>query len=124
MSPVRKTTGQKAAATRKRNSAKRQAAAKKAARTRVRRGATRKAAATRVRKKEEAALTQPVQVQEPLPLVGESVAGRPDTLWVRSHAARVDRAKVEHAMSAPPRSGMLNRARSEPHRIQSSPRGS
>ena len=65
MSPVRKTTGQKAAATRKRNSAKRPAAAKKAARTRVRRGATRKAAATRVRKKEEAALTQPVQVQEP-----------------------------------------------------------
>src|ERR1700730_5266285 len=77
MSPMRKTAGQKAAATRKRNSAKRQAAAKKAAstrkwraagkkaaKTRTRRAAARKAATTRARKK-EAALTQPVQVQNP-----------------------------------------------------------
>jgi hypothetical protein len=78
MSPVRKTTGHKAAATRKRNTAKHRAAAEKAALTRRRRAATkkaavtrkhraagRKAAATRTRKKEEAAPTQPVQVQEP-----------------------------------------------------------
>jgi hypothetical protein len=91
MSPMRKTAGRKAAATRKRNAAKRQAAAKKtastrklraagkkAAATRKRRAAGRKAAATRTRratakkvtatrarKKEEVAPTQPVQVQEP-----------------------------------------------------------
>jgi hypothetical protein len=77
MSPMRKTAGKKVAATRKRNAAKRQATAKKAAstrkgraagkkaaKTRVRQGPARKAAATRSRKK-EAALTQPVQVQEP-----------------------------------------------------------
>src|SRR5882762_8830580 len=90
MSPMRKTAGRKTAATRKRNAAKRQAAAKKAAltrrrsaagkkatatrthraagrkaaRTRTLRATAKKAAATRARKK-EAALTQPVQVQEP-----------------------------------------------------------
>jgi hypothetical protein len=91
MSPMRKTAGQKAAATRKRNTAKHRAAAekaaltrrrraadkkaavtnkhraagRKAAATRTRRAVTRKAAATRARKKEEAAPTQPVQVEEP-----------------------------------------------------------
>jgi hypothetical protein len=90
MSPMRKTAGQKAAATRKRNSAKRQAAAKKAAstrkwraagkkaaKTRTRRASARKAAATRVRKK-EAALTQPVQVQEP-PAPEPQVQATPET---------------------------------------------
>jgi len=70
MSPMRKTAGRKAAATRKHNAAKRKAAAKKAASTRksraagkevaktsVRQGAARKAAATR-RKKEAALLSQ------------------------------------------------------------------
>src|SRR6266478_3646073 len=47
MSPMRKTAGRKAAATRKRNAAKRQAAAKKAASTRKRRPAGKKATATR-----------------------------------------------------------------------------
>src|ERR1700730_16383158 len=91
MSPARKTEGQKAAATRKRKAAKRQVAAgkafltrtrraagkkaaatrkhraagRKAAKTRTRRASARKAATTRARKKEEVALTQPVQVQEP-----------------------------------------------------------
>jgi hypothetical protein len=91
MSPIRKTAGQKAAATRKRNAAKHRAAAekvaltrrhraagkkaaatrkhraagRKAAKTRTRRASARKAATTRARKKEEVALTQPVQVQEP-----------------------------------------------------------
>jgi hypothetical protein len=65
MSPVRKTTGQKAAATRKRNAAKHRAAGRKAAKTRTRRASARKAASTRARKKEEAAPTQLVQVQEP-----------------------------------------------------------
>jgi hypothetical protein len=91
MSPMRKTAGQKAAATRKRNSAKRQAAAKKAAltrkrhapgkkaaRTRTRQATARKAAATRARKKEEAALTQPVQVQEP-PAPEPEVQATPET---------------------------------------------
>src|SRR5258708_10902021 len=77
MSPMRKTAGRKATATRKRNAARRQAAAKKAASTRKgraagkkaaatrkRRAAPRKTAATRVRKK-QAALAQPVQLQEP-----------------------------------------------------------
>jgi hypothetical protein len=77
MSPMRKTAGRKAVASRKRNTAKRQAAAKKAAstlksraagkkaaKTRTRRGAARKAAATRARKKEAAPIL-PVQVQEP-----------------------------------------------------------
>jgi hypothetical protein len=90
MSPMRKTAGQKAAATRKRNAAKRQAATKKAAstrklrtagkkaaRTRTRREAARKAAATRTRKK-EAALTQPVQVQEP-PASEAQVRATPET---------------------------------------------
>ena len=88
ISPMRKTAGQKAAATRKRNAARRQAAAKKAASTRksraagkkaavtrkhraagrkaaatrTRRASARKAAATRSRKK-EAAPVQPLQVQ-------------------------------------------------------------
>jgi hypothetical protein len=91
MSPMSKTAGKKAAATRKRNAAKRQAAGKKAASTRkgraagkkaaatrkhraagrkaaatrARRASARKAAATRARKKEVVAPTQPVQVQEP-----------------------------------------------------------
>ena len=90
MSPVRKTTGQKAAATRKRNSAKRQAAAKKAASTRKLRAAGKKAAATRKRRaaprkaaatrahKKEATLTQPVQVQEP-PAPEPQVQGTPET---------------------------------------------
>jgi hypothetical protein len=104
MSPMRKTAGQKAAATRKDNSAKRQAAAGKAAltrrrraagkkaaatrkqraaglkaaRTRTRRATARKAAATRARKKEEAALTQPVQVQEP-PAPEPQVQATPET---------------------------------------------
>jgi len=104
MSPMRKTAGRKAAATRKRNAAKRQAAAKKAtltrkrraagkkaaatrrhraagqkaARTRVRRGATRNTAATRTRKKEEVAPTQPVQVQEP-PAPEPQVQATPET---------------------------------------------
>jgi hypothetical protein len=91
MSPIRKTAGQKAAATRKRKAAKHRAAAgkaaltrtrraagkkaaatrkhraagRKAAKTRTRRASARKAAATRARKKEEVAPTQPVQVQEP-----------------------------------------------------------
>jgi hypothetical protein len=104
MSPSRKTAGRKAAATRKRNAAKRQAAAKKAAstrksraagkkaaatrkhraagrkaaKTRVRRAAARKAAATRTRKKEEAALTQAVQIQEP-PAPEPQVQATPET---------------------------------------------
>ena len=73
MSPVRKTAGQKAAATRKRNAAvkkaaatrKHRAAGRKAARTRTRRATATKPVATRARKKEEAVLIQPVQVQEP-----------------------------------------------------------
>jgi hypothetical protein len=90
MSPMRKTAGQKAATTRKRNAAKRQAAAKKAAstrkgraagkkaaKTRTRRATTRKAAATRARKK-EVALTQPVQVQEP-PAPEPQVQATPET---------------------------------------------
>jgi len=89
-SPMRK-TGRKAAATRKRNAAKRQAAAKKAAptrkpraagkkaaKTRTRRASARKAAATRARKKEEAALTQPVQVQAP-PAPEPQVQTTPET---------------------------------------------
>ncbi len=43
--------------------------------------------------------------------------GRSDTLREHSHAARVDREKVEHAMSGPPSSGILKRARSELHSI-------
>jgi hypothetical protein len=104
MSPMRKTAGKKVAATRKRNAAKRQAAAKKAASTRksraagkkaaatrkhraagrkaaatsTRRASARKAAATRARKKEEAALTQPVQVQEP-PAPEPHVQATPET---------------------------------------------
>jgi hypothetical protein len=104
MSPMRKTAGQKAAATRKDNAAKCQAAAGKAAltrrrraagkkaaatrkqraaglkaaRTRTRRATARKAAATRARKKEEAALTQPVQVQEP-PAPEPQVQATPET---------------------------------------------
>jgi hypothetical protein len=90
MSPMRKTAGRKAAATRKRNAARRQAAAKraastrkartagkKAAKTRVRLGAARKAAATRARKK-EAVLTQPVQVQAP-PAPEPEVRATPQT---------------------------------------------
>jgi hypothetical protein len=90
MSPIRKTAGQKAAATRKRNAAKHRAAAektaltrrrgaagKKAAVTRKHRAAGRKAAATRARKK-EAALTQPVQVQEP-PAPEPQVQATPET---------------------------------------------
>jgi hypothetical protein len=90
MSPMRKTAGRKAAATRKRNAAKRQAAAKKAAstrkgraagkkaaKTRTRRASARKAAATRARKK-EVALTQPVQVQEP-PAPEPQVQATPET---------------------------------------------
>src|ERR1700730_1414279 len=73
MSPVRKTGGKKAAATRNRNAAgkkaaatrKHRAAGRKAARTHTRRATATKAVATRARKKEEAVLTQPVQVQEP-----------------------------------------------------------
>jgi endonuclease III len=104
MSPMRKTAGQKAAATRKRNAAKRQAAAKKAAstrkwgsagkkaaatrklraagqkaaKTRTRRAAARKAAATRASKKEQAAFTQPAQVQEP-PAPEPQVQTAPET---------------------------------------------
>ena len=91
MSPMRKTAGKKAAATRKRNAARRQAAAKKAAstrksraagkkaaKTRTRPAAARKAAATRARKKEEAAPTQPVQVGEP-PAAEPQVQAPPDT---------------------------------------------
>ena len=91
MSPIRKTAGQKAAATRKRNTAKRRTAGekaalsrkrrtagKKAAVTRKHRAAGRKAAATRTRKKEEAALTQPVQVQEP-PAPEPQVQTTPET---------------------------------------------
>jgi hypothetical protein len=70
VSPKRKSAGKKAAATKRRAAArkavatrKHRAAGRKAAKTRVRQGAARKAAATRSRKK-EAALTQPVQVQE------------------------------------------------------------
>jgi hypothetical protein len=90
MSPMRKTAGKKVAATRKRNAARRQATAKKAAstrksraggkkaaKTRVRQGAARKAAATRARKK-EAALTQPVQVQNP-PAPEPQVQATPET---------------------------------------------
>jgi hypothetical protein len=90
MSPMRKTAGQKAAATRKRNAAKRQGAAKKAAsarkgraagkkaaKTRTRRASARKAATTRAHKK-EAALTQPVQVQEP-PAPEPEVQATPET---------------------------------------------
>ena len=51
MSPMRKTAGRKAAATRKRNAAKRQAAAKKAASTRKWRAAGKKAAKTRTRRR-------------------------------------------------------------------------
>jgi hypothetical protein len=104
MSPTRKTAGQKAAATRKRNSVKRQAAAKKAAATRKRRAAgnkvaatrkhraagrkaaatrtrrasARKAAATRARKKEEVTPTQPAQVEEP-PAPESHVQATPET---------------------------------------------
>jgi hypothetical protein len=91
MSPMRKTAGKKVAATRKRNAAKRQAAAKKAAstrksraagkkaaKTRTRRASARKAAVTRAHKKEEAALTQPVQVQEP-PAPEPQVQATPET---------------------------------------------
>ena len=104
MSPTRKAAGQRAAATRKRNSAKHRAAAekaaltrrrraagkkaavtrkhraagRKAARTRTRRASARKAAATRARKKEEAAPTQPVQVQEP-PAPEPQVQATPET---------------------------------------------
>jgi hypothetical protein len=104
MSPIRKTAGQKAAATRKRNTAKRRAAAeksastrrrraagkkaavtrkhraagRKAARTRTRRASARKAVATRARKKEQAALTQPVEVQEP-PAPEPEVQATPET---------------------------------------------
>jgi hypothetical protein len=89
MSPMRKTAGRKAAATRKHNAAKRKAAAKKAASTRksraagkkvaktsVRQGAARKAAATR--RKKEAALTEPVQVQES-PAPEPQVQATPET---------------------------------------------
>ena len=86
MSPVRKTAGQKATTTRKRNAAgkkaaatrKHRAAGRKAARTRTRRATARKAAATRARKKEEAALTQPVQVPEP-PAPEPQVQATPET---------------------------------------------
>jgi endonuclease III len=104
MSPVRKTTGQKAAATRKRNAAKHWAAAekaaltrrrraagkkaaatrksraagRKAAATRTRRASARKAAATRARKKEEVAPTHPVQVQKP-PAPESHVQATPET---------------------------------------------
>jgi hypothetical protein len=104
MSPVSKTAGQNAAATRKRNAAKRRGAAeksaltrrhraarkkaaatrkhraagRKAARTRTRRAAARKAATTGARKKEEAA-TQPVQVQEP-PAPAPRVLATPETI--------------------------------------------
>ena len=86
MSPVRKTAGQKAAATRKRNAAgkkaaatrKHRAAGRKAAKTRTRRASARKAATTRARKKEEVALTQPVQVQEP-PAPEPQVQATPET---------------------------------------------
>jgi hypothetical protein len=104
MSPIRKTAGQKAAATRKRNTAKHRAAAeksaltrrrraagrkaaatrkhraagRKAAKTRTRRASARKAAATRARKKEEVAPTQPVQVQEP-PAPEPQVQATPET---------------------------------------------
>ena len=86
MSPVRKTAGQKAAATRKHNAAGKKAAAtrkhravgRKAVRTRTRRATATKAAATRVRKKEEAALSQPVQVQEP-PVPEPQVQATPET---------------------------------------------
>jgi len=90
MNPMRKTAGKKVAAIRKRNAAKRQAAAKKAAstrkgraagkkaaKTRTRSAAARKVAATRARKK-EAALTQPVQVQEP-PAPEPHVQATPET---------------------------------------------
>jgi hypothetical protein len=96
--------GQKAAATRKRNTAKHRAAAekaaltrrrraagkkaavtrnhraagRKAAATRTRRASARKAAATRASKKEEAAPTQPVQVQEP-PAPEPQVQATPET---------------------------------------------
>jgi hypothetical protein len=104
MSPNRKTAGQKAAATRKRNAAKHRAATekaaltrrhrasgkkaavtrkhraagRKAAATRTRRAAAKKAAATRARKKEEAAPTQPVEVQEP-PAPEPQVQATPET---------------------------------------------
>ena len=85
MSPVRKTAGQKAAA-RKRNAAgkkaaatrKHRAAGRKAATTRTRRATATKTVATRARKKEEAALTQPVQVQEP-PAPEPQVQAKPET---------------------------------------------
>jgi hypothetical protein len=69
----RRAAGKKAAATRKQR-----AAGLKAARTRTRRATARKAAATRARKKEEAALTQPVQVQEP-PAPEPQVQATPET---------------------------------------------
>jgi len=86
MSPVRKTAGQTAAATRKRNAAgkkatptrKHRAAGRKAARTHTRRATATKAVATRARKKEEAVLTQPVQVQEP-PAPEPHVQATPET---------------------------------------------
>src|SRR6266852_436884 len=104
MSPMRKTAGKKAAATRKHNAAKRQvtakkaastrklraagkkatatrthrAAGRKAARTRTLRATAKKAAATRARKKEEVAPTQPVQVQEP-PAPEPQVQATPET---------------------------------------------
>ena len=114
MSPARKTAGQKAAAMRKRNAAKRRVAAgkaaltrkrraagkkaaatrkhlvagRKAARTRTRRVTARKAAATRAHKKEEAALTQPVQVQEP-PAPEPQVQATPETSIPESAAQYV-----------------------------------
>jgi len=85
MSPKRKSAGKKAASTRRRRAAgkkaaatrKHRAAGRKAATTRTRRAAPRKAAATRSRKK-EAALTQPVQVQEP-PAPEPQVQATPET---------------------------------------------
>jgi len=85
MSPKRKSAGKKAASTRRRRAAgkkaaatrKHRAAGRKAAATRTRRAAPRKAAATRSRKK-EAALTQPVQVQEP-PAPEPQVQATPET---------------------------------------------
>ena len=62
MSPMRKTGGQKAAATRKRNAARRQAAAKKAASTRKSRAAGKKAAVTRKHRPPDARPQQPAPV--------------------------------------------------------------
>jgi len=65
--------GKKAAVTRKHR-----APGRKAAATRTRRAATRKGAPTRARKKEEAAPTQPAQVQEP-PAPEPPVQATPET---------------------------------------------